>query len=346
MNNVESTVVSSRIRLARNLADYPFPNRLRDVKQAKEIVRAVSDADRKLRPFKLYYMDEISDGVAMALRDDHLISEQLAANKKYGAALIDEGDREEVGGERSADKISVMINEEDHLREQYIARGLNLAGAYVKLSELDDSLSLSVRFAYDRKLGYLTACPTNLGTGLRASAMLFLPGLSRMNKMGKLIREISRLGHTVRGVYGEGSAAEGYMYQISNEVTLGVTEDYILSEVEKAVLEIVTLETQARRSLVAEDGIGVKDRCRRAFGILIYCERISFVEFLKLISDVKLGAALGFIDIDDAAVIDDLIASVRPANLSLLSDKRQTAAERDVLRAEKCRKTLIRATLK
>ena len=106
------------------------------------------------------------------------------------------------------------------------------------------------------------------------------------------------------------------------------------------------METQARRSLVAEDGIGVKDRCRRAFGILIYCERISFVEFLKLISDVKLGAALGFIDIDDAAVIDDLIASVRPANLSLLSDKRQTAAERDVLRAEKCRKTLIRATLK
>lgn len=340
MNNIESTVVSTRIRLARNLADYPFPNRLKSAKQAKEIIRIVSGAASRLRPFKLYYMDEITESVALSLRDDHLISAELAANKKYGAALIDEGDFDEMPGDGRADKISVMINEEDHLREQYIAKGLDLSTAYLKISEIDDELSRSVRFAYDAKLGYLTACPTNLGTGLRASVMLFLPGLTRMNKMGKLIREISRLGHTVRGVYGEGSAAEGYMYQISNEVTLGVSEDYILSEVQKAVLEIVNLEAQARRALVSEDYIGVKDCCRRAYGILTNCEKISFGEFLRLVSDVKLGAALGFVAIGDISTIDDLIASVRPANISLLSDDDLSAAERDILRAEKCRAAL------
>lgn len=340
MNHIDSTVVSSRIRLARNLADYPFPNRLSGVSQAKEIIRKVSAAASRCREFKLYYMDEISESVALSLRDDHLISAELVANKKYGAALIDEGDSDSFGDGRAADKISVMINEEDHLREQYIAKGLNLETAYLRISEMDDALSRNIRFAYDAKLGYLTACPTNLGTGLRASVMLFLPGLTRMNKMNKLIREISRLGHTVRGVYGEGSAAEGYMYQISNEVTLGVSEDYILSEVKKAVLEIVNMETQARRALLSEDYIGVKDGCRRAFGILLYCETISFGEFLKYMSDVKLGAALGFVPIESFSGLDDLIEALRPANISLLSDERLSAAERDILRAEKCREGL------
>ncbi len=340
MNHIDSTVVSSRIRLARNLADYPFPNRLSGVSQAKEIIRKVSAAASRCREFKLYYMDEISESVALSLRDDHLISAELVANKKYGAALIDEGDSDSFGDGRAADKISVMINEEDHLREQYIAKGLNLETAYLRISEMDDALSRNIRFAYDAKLGYLTACPTNLGTGLRASVMLFLPGLTRMNKMNKLIREISRLGHTVRGVYGEGSAAEGYMYQISNEVTLGVSEDYILSEVKKAVLEIVNMETQARRALLSEDYIGVKDGCRRAFGILTYCETISFGEFLKYMSDVKLGAALGFVPIESFSGLDDLIEALRPANISLLSDERLSAAERDILRAEKCREGL------
>ena len=207
INNIESTVLSSRVRLARNLADYPFPGRLRDAAQAKEIVRAVYAAASRLRPFKLFSMDAISENVAQSIRDDHLISDELAANRAYGAALIDEEDEEEL----PKGKYSLMINEEDHLREQYIADGLNLSFAYHKISAVDDELSRTLRFAFDEKLGYLTACPTNLGTGMRASAMLFLPGLTRMRKMNRLIREISRLGHTVRGVYGEGSASEGYM---------------------------------------------------------------------------------------------------------------------------------------
>lgn len=333
INNIESTVVSTRVRLARNLADYPFPNRLQSEAQAKEIVRAVQGAASRLRSFNLYYMNDISEEVAQAICDDHLISADLVASS-YGAALIDEEEAEEPHG-----KFSIMINEEDHLREQYILRGLNLPLAYTKISAIDDELSKSLPFAFDEELGYLTACPTNLGTGLRASVMLFLPGLTRMNKMDRLIREISRLGHTVRGVYGEGSAAEGCMYQVSNEVTLGVSEEYILSEVQRAALEIVNLESQARKALRAGDTVGLKDECCRAVGILANCERISYAEFLQLASDVKLGAALGFLDISEFTWLDDFIASMRPANLNLYTDIELTPAQRDVYRARECRNT-------
>lgn len=335
MNNIESTVISTRVRLARNLAEYPFPAKLKK-KQAREIIRSVFGAASRLRGFCLYDMNEISESVAQSLCDDHLISADLIANRQCGAALIDE--EEETDGPRG--KFSVMINEEDHLREQYIMRGLNLPLAYHKISGIDDELSKTLRFAFDAQLGYLTACPTNLGTGLRASVMLFLPGLTRINKMNRLIREISRLGHTVRGVYGEGSAADGYMYQISNEVTLGVSEEYILSEVQRAVLEIVNFEAQARKALLAADYVGTKDSCCRALGILTQCETISYAEFLQLVSDVKLGIALGFLETDKFGALDDLIAAMRPANINLFIDKPLTAGERDEHRARECRKAL------
>ena len=336
INNIESTVISTRVRLARNLADYPFPGKLRGKRQAKEIIRSVFSAASRLREFRLYDMGEISENVAQSICGDHLISAELVSNRRYGAALLDEEDEPE--GPNG--KFSVMINEEDHLREQYIVRGLNLPLAYRKISAIDDALSKTLRFAFDKQLGYLTACPTNLGTGLRASVMLFLPGLTRMKKMNRLIREISRLGHTVRGVYGEGSAAEGYMYQISNEVTLGVSEDYILSEVQRTVLEIVNFEAQARKALLASDFTGAKDRCCRAYGVLSNCERVSYQEFLQLVSDVKLGIALGFLNAKNFSSLDDLIAAVRPANINLYIDKPLTAEERDEYRAKECRSAM------
>ena len=336
INNIESTVVSTRVRLARNLAEYPFPNRLQG-KDGKEIVRAVFAAASRIHPFNLCSMDEISENVAQSLCDDHLISAELAANRECGAALIDEEDSESDG---PRGKYSVMINEEDHLREQYIIKGLNLMLAYRKISAVDDALSKSLRFAFDKKWGYLTACPTNLGTGLRASVMLFLPGLTRVKRMDRLIREISRLGHTVRGVYGEGSAADGYMYQISNEVTLGVTEDYILSEVQRAVLEIVRLESFARKNMLDADFDGVKDECMRAYGILTNCYKISYEEFLQRISAVKLGAAVGFVPVRDLSALDDLISAVRPANIGLRYDGGLSPEERDKRRAAACRAAL------
>ena len=231
-----------------------------------------------------------------------------------------------------------MINEEDHLREQCILPGLSLSPAYRRISAVDDGLSRALRFAFDAHWGYLTACPTNLGTGMRASVMLFLPGLTRRNKMDALIREISRLGHAVRGVYGEGSAAEGYMYQVSNEVTLGVDEEYILAEVHNTALEIVNLEAQARKAFREDDG--VRDACRRALGILQTCYRISYSEFLQRVSDVKLGAALGFLQADDFSALDRLSAAVRPANIDLRFDGASEAAERDKRRAAACRSAL------
>ena len=328
-NNIETTVVSTRVRLARNLAGHPFPNRL-GAAEAREIVNAVDAAASGLGSFKLYRMEEISGVVAQAICDDHLISTELAANR-CGAALIDE--------ESGEGKLSIMINEEDHLREQCILPGLSLSPAYRRISAVDDGLSRALRFAFDAHWGYLTACPTNLGTGMRASVMLFLPGLTRRNKMDALIREISRLGHAVRGVYGEGSAAEGYMYQVSNEVTIGYSEEQILEDVQGAVLEIVRLESQARKVLRAGDTIGLKDECCRAVGILSHCERISYAEFLQLASSVKLGAALGFLDISEFSWLDDFISSMRPANLSLFTDVELTPAERDVYRARECRTT-------
>lgn len=336
VNNIESTVASTRVRLARNLAGYNFPNRL-SPSAGKEIVRTVSEEAIRVHPFNLYSMAEISENVAQSLCDDHLISAALAANRDCGAALIDEED--EVA-ENLRGKYSVMINEEDHLREQYIIRGLNLMLAYRRLSVLDDELSKTLRFAFDRRLGYLTACPTNLGTGLRASVMLFLPGLTRTKNMETVVGIMSDLGHTVRGVYGEGSAADGYMYQISNEVTLGVTEDYILSEVQRAVLEIVRLESLARKNMLDADFDGVKDECMRAYGILTNCYKISYDEFLRRASAVKLGAAVGFLSTKNFSALDDLIAELRPANIGLNFEEPLTPDERDKRRAAQCRSAL------
>ena len=336
VNNIESTVASTRVRLARNLAGYNFPNRLSPA-SGKEIVRIVSEEAIRLHPFNLYSMDEISENVAQALCDDHLISADLAANRACGAALIDEKD-EGVDGLRG--KYSIMINEEDHLREQYIIRGFNLMLAYCRLSTLDDELSKNIRFAFDKKLGYLTACPTNLGTGLRASVMLFLPGLTRTKNMETVARIMSGLGHTVRGVFGEGSAADGYMYQISNEVTLGVDEDYILTEVQRAVLEIVKLETLARENMLDADFDGIKDECLRAFGILTNCYKISFDEFQRLISAVKLGAAVGFLSVKNFSALDELVSELRPANVGLNFEAPPTPGERDKRRAAECRAAL------
>lgn len=329
MNKLSAgTVVSTRIRLARNLEGYPFPSHLKNEKQAKEIVRLISSGFLRLDEFKLYHMDMISDEEAVCLMENHLISPKLIQNKRYSAALIN---REE--------NVSVMINEEDHLREQCIVKGLDLGLAYDTMSEIDNRIGRTMKFAYDEQLGFLTACPTNLGTGLRASVMQFLPALTVNDVMPKVIRSISRLGLTVRGVYGEGSEAEGYMYQISNEVTLGVTEKEILSQVEEVVNKVCQLEEAERRKLMrGASALQVQDDCLRAYGILTNCAKISTREFIKLTAKVKLGACLGYINIADVSEIDDLIIKLSPSNITAAAEKQLTPLERDVYRAQYCAK--------
>ena len=324
------TAVSSRIRLARNLNGYPFPARLKSDRQAKEIIRAVSAALNKVDEFKLYYMDGISEDEALNFVENRLISPALLNTPSRSAALINEkGD------------ISVMVNEEDHLREQCISQGMSLRSAYKSLSAKDSLIARSIPFAYDEQLGYLTACPTNLGTGLRASVMLFLPALTINGVMPRLLRSISRLGLTARGMFGEGSAAEGYIYQISNEVTLGVTEEEILALVEDVVKRVCALEEVQRENLKScPSALDIKDECLRSYGILTNCAKLSTGELVKLAAAVKLGACLGYINLDDVSLIDELVVKMRPSNINTAAERVIPPLERDVYRAQHVSKYL------
>lgn len=340
MDNLSSTVVSTRVRLARNLEGYPFPSHLKSDKQAKEIIRLVSsglsrvDGFNEADEFKLYYMNAISDEEALSLKENHLISPNLIQNRRYSAALIN-----------SDKSISIMINEEDHLREQCIVNGLELKSAYEAMSKIDARISSSMKFAFDEQLGYLTACPTNLGTGLRASVMMFLPALTLGGIMPRIMKSVARLGLTVRGIYGEGSAAEGYTYQISNEVTLGVTEAEILDGVEEVVGKICKLEEAERERLATGvSALDIQDECMRSYGILTSCAKLSTDELIKLAANVKLGAALGYIMIDDVSKIDELVVKMRPSNIMEAAAKQLTALERDVYRAQYTGKFLKKIT--
>lgn len=331
----EGTVISTRIRLARNLEGYPFPSHLSGEKQAKEIIRLISSGFARLDEFRLYYMDSVTDEEAVCMMENHLISPKLIKNKRFSAALIN-----------AEQNVSIMINEEDHLREQCIVKGLNLRSAYEKMSEIDTRISKSMQFAYDEQFGYLTACPTNLGTGLRASVMQFLPALTVNGVMPKMLRSISRLGLTVRGEYGEGSDAAGYIYQISNEVTLGVTEEEILSEVENVVKKVSELEEAERRNLLkGSSSLDIRDECMRSYGILTNCAKLSTSELIKLSANVKLGACLGFLDISDISAIDDLVKKLSPSNITAAAGKPLTATERDVYRAQYCAKELKKISM-
>lgn len=325
MSDVNTVAASSRIRLARNLNGYPFPSRLKDDKQAKEIIRAVSSAINKVDEFRLYYMDGISEEEALNLVENHLVSPLLLKRPRYSAAVINE-----------KRNVSIMINEEDHLREQCIVKGLALREAYAVMSEKDALIAHSIQFAYDEQLGYLTACPTNLGTGLRASVMLFLPALTMAGLMPRVLRSANRLGLTVRGMYGEGSQAEGYMYQISNEVTLGVTEEEVLALVEQVVGRVAEMELSERKRLLSGSlAMSVKDECLRAYGVLTNCAVMSCEEFEKLCASLKLGICLGYIKADGIGWADDLIISMKPSNVNLSAGRKLTPAERDAYRAER-----------
>jgi protein arginine kinase len=265
------------------------------------------------------------------MKERHLISSNLIENASCGAALINQDE-----------SVSIMVNEEDHVREQCFMRGLMLKEAYAKLDKIDDDLSKNLDLAFDKDLGYITACPTNLGTGMRASVMMFLPALSVSGKISALIKETEKLGLTVRGLYGEGSEAEGYMYQISNEVTLGVSEERIIEEVENAVLEICEAERDAGEKTFLENELATMDRARKSFGVLTNAVMLGYSEFLSHIANVKLGAMLGMLNISRLSEIDDLIIRVRPANVCEQYGKKLSAVNRDLFRAETVGKKLLK----
>ncbi len=327
-NNVNDVVISSRIRLARNVDGLPFPPKVND-ERATLIARKVYEAVNSLGTFDLHRMKSIKEIDANVLREKHLISADLITDSPSGAVIIND-----------TETISIMINEEDHVREQCILNGINLTEAYRIINEVDDAISKRLKFAFDARLGYLTSCPTNVGTGMRASAMMFLPGLSITRNLENCVNAVSRLNMTIRGEYGEGSGADGYIYQISNQKTLGVSEQEIISSVQASVSHIVEAELMARKQLQSYEETELKDKILRSLGILCHAYVIDTKEFMQLLAMVKLGIYYGYIKCSNPDRLEKLFTDGQPANILNLSGKNLNERERDVLRASYVSKTL------
>lgn len=299
---IESTVISTRVRLARNLQSYPFPSRMSQ-DEAREVILLVREAMSALDDgFVQYDMGAIGKQQALLLQEQRLISPALAA-RKTGAAFV------------SPDRcVSVMVNEEDHLREQYVLSGFDFYKAYERICGLDEGLGSKLNFAYDAKLGFLTACPSNVGTGMRASVMLFLPALERSNALQELVPRLKAGGLTVRGMFGEGTASEGYVYQVSNERTLGLSEQELIADMVRITMRICDLELNERKKMLKKDGFALRDECLRAYGLLTNCGYLAYKEMMDLLAKVKLGIALGFFKTTGAAAVNAFIDDLRPAS--------------------------------
>ena len=319
-------VVSTRIRFARNLAGFPFPLKMNDA-HAEEVLHLVSEGLKTIDPYayeyKRYDMSKLSASEARLMQEEYIISPALMERKR-GAAFV------------SLDKtISIMVNEEDHLREQYICKGFALHDAYERLSALDDGFASVLDFAYDRTLGYLTACPSNLGTGMRASVMLFLPGLTWNGGIKPYIRILKSNGMTLRGAFGEGSKAEGYLYQLSNERTLGQSEEEILAQVTEFTMKICDLELCAREELLKTEETALRDRCLRAYGALTNCALLDLPEFVTKIADVRAGIEFGFLETKNKQGFETFLDDMRPAAFCLNNNlEGETERFYDEVRAE------------
>ena len=321
--------ISSRVRLARNVADVPFPARLDDERAFSVVMKAAEKTAKDLFKFKFYQMGHLPEIDRAALVERHLISNDLMANLKTGAVIISDDET-----------VSVMINEEDHYRIQCVLPGDSLGEAYKKANLYDDVLATNVRVAYDENLGYLTACPTNLGTAMRASVMLFLPALTINRGISAIINAVAKVGLTVRGVYGEGSKAEGYLYQVSNQVSLGVSEQDVLRMVQNAVDTICRQEQLARDDLKARQGINLVDSVSRAYGVLTNACKMSSSELVELMSEYKLGVYSGLLECKSPDALEKLQVLCQPANLSKIAGKQLSASDRDIFRAEYVKKQL------
>ncbi len=329
---IENNVISSRIRLARNVRGLEFPSyqKVTD-NRCVDLMNGAYYASQGIFNARLLPMNKLSKVQKKALIERHVISLNLANNEARGAVVL-EGDKK-FG-------ISIMINEEDHVREQCVEEGFNLAKAYERLHAYDEQLIRRLPIAYDRQLGFLTACPTNLGTGMRASVMLFLPALKRAGAIEDALKTFkTEFGLTIRGVFGEGSEAAYDMYQISNSRTLGVSEESIINQVEQAVVRMCFLERVALEKLVREKQTALLDGISRSYALLTGAYTLSSQELMRLLVDVKLGVILGILPIKNTKKLDEMIWSCTSSSLSIITGG-NSDEERDKMRAQIVRKIL------
>ncbi len=311
--------VSSRIRLARNLTGYPFASRLTEA-GAKEIIDKVSAA---LPDYKRLDFDSLSREKAASYAEAHLVSPEFVNASLPHSLLCNE-----------EESVAVMLCEEDHIRLQCIKPGNALSEAFEAAVKADDVLCEKLSIAYDEEMGFLTRCPTNLGTGMRASVMLFLPALTMTGQIDRLAAALSKIGLTMRGLYGEGSNADGCLYQVSNQITLGITEEDTIKKLDEVVAQIIDKERTCRNTLKSDSGDRLRDRILRSYGVMKYAYLLTSQEFMKLFADVRLGISLGYLDGISYEKLGELMIQVLPATLSVNAGRELTEAERDRRRAE------------
>lgn len=327
-------VLTSRIRLARNLKDFPFPIKSTAANSKKVIETIRGQTEKRPYPgvgtFEFHAMEQLQPIQKRVLVEKHLISPHLANDSEYGAVLMNENQ-----------SVSIMINEEDHLRIQCLFPGFQLSEALTLANGVDDWIEEKVDYAFDERCGYLTSCPTNVGTGLRASVMMHLPALVMTQQINRIVPAINQLGLVVRGIYGEGSEALGNVFQVSNQLTLGKTEENIVEDLRGVVMQLIQQERSARRALVSSSKIQLEDRVFRSYGILQHSRIIPSKEAAKCLSDVRLGIDLELIEGISRDILNELMILTQPGFLQQYAKKELGPDERDVLRA-----TLIRERLK
>lgn len=318
-----NVVISTRVRLARNIEGIPFTHCAKE-SQLEEVILEVKEAVKNnpyLTNAIIIELDEVNELIKHFLVERHLISYELAQSKK-GVVVI--GDRE---------MVNIMVNEEDHLRLQAFSSGLQSEVTWQIVDKIDDEFSKSLKYAYSSNWGYLTACPTNVGTGMRTSVMIHLPALNLTKEIRKILHAISQVGLAIRGLYGEGTEALGNFFQISNQVTLGRTEQEITDNIEKITKQIIEHEEKAREILMKENRIWLEDQIMRAYATLSHARVISSKEALELLSLVRLGVGIGLIKEVTLKSINELLVICQAAHIQLLAGEILSSPARDVKRA-------------
>ncbi len=321
-------VISTSIHLARNIKQFPFPANLsmQDKLKVNSVVKNAAEGIAEYS-FNYYEMKTLSQSEVVSLAERHLVSPEFASSRDGRALLLTEDEA-----------VSIMLNEEDHIRLQVMYAGFALDEAYRTADRIDSQLGENLDFAFDEKLGYLTQDPTALGTGMKASIVLHLPALVTSSQITKLITTVSKLGLSLRGSYGEGAAAKGDLFRLSNTITLGISEKAAIENLKSIALQIAAQERVAREEIFKAPV--TEDRIFRAYGVLKYARMIDTSEFMELISLVRLGAVRGIINMD-CAQIEALMIHMQPATISLSVDRPLDRVERDKLRAQFVRQNLV-----
>ena len=321
----DHVVLSSRVRLARNLSGVTFPGRAKKASRVEtcKLILPVVSAASAMRGGYSTAMSDLKALDKQLLVERHLISREHAA-KSAGSALVLNKD----------ETLSVMVNEEDHLRMQALLPGMQIKQVWQKIDRFDTSLEKKLEYAFDTNLGYLTACPTNLGTGIRVSAMLHLPGLVLTDQVNQIVQAVTKLGHAVRGLYGEGTEALGHIFQVSNQMTLGESEADIIERIHKVVLQVIEHEVNARKTLMQGRSSELYNHIGRAYGVLAHAHIVSSKESMNQLSLMRLGVKLGLFENLETPVLDALFLLSQPAHMQQFVGEKLSGEERDIHRAD------------